>query len=405
MKGLFLIVVGLIAASAALTGCRPGRSAGAFRWLGHNLLKVDGKGSRLRMASGMKAPKRCLRKERGYATISLDTFHLRSIRNLVDQHFVLGVSVKGVLASGEVMKSVTHVGRFKGGRATLSRAARIGPFLVPPGAITITLHVETLNDHRERENVRGRLDGCMSCQALDPHRRLSRMQAENIFNTIVGIYRPAPLRFQYAFDLHPCGTGPGPRSGERLTTGRQVLLPVPPRKGPYTRLQPRRIGERLALRGDGLIWRGTGKPFTELPYLVFSVSRSDRLPRYSPIHKLEARLERLLAGPLDIKQGQRFIRLNSRLNYLLKRYGQITVQERNLHTDLLDWRLIRFKAAVVRKHKNKKALTRLLEEEITRLGRLLKDHGRLLGRQERMKYHYRLKRKKRELAGLKVGSG
>ena len=378
----------------AMTACK----LPCINWQSHVSFRVSKKNLSIAEIDPKEKLEACVSKDLHYVTIALDTVFFRDLPGFFGNSVVFGFEISGVLPNGEPIKTVLDVSEVAREHAFMSfdNVAVIEPFLYSGQNITITLHFEVVGS-KEKDNIKGRVDGCQMCKKLDPMNFTPIKQALNIFNTIVGIFRPKPIKYKYTFSLYPCDSVYRDKPDRLFTATRHILLSIPPADAPpkYKHLKPHLLMPKLKMRGNRLIYKKTGEEYYDTPYLILNITRFKRYPKETEIAKLEKKIDNFIErGNLEAAKTNL-----ANLAVAINEDKVITQEEKNLARSLKDWRETKIKILVAKKGGDPDAMKRLIKKEVGILKGVLKDFKNMLYPFEVKKFNYRLARQGRRLNG------
>ena len=258
-------------------------SAGCFgeiSWSNHLSFRSYGKGLHLSHIDPEESIVGRISRKMHYVMISLDSVFFRDLPGLFQRDVVFAFEIQG--AGPKIIKTVLEVTEAAGEHAFLSidNAAVLQPFLYEGKNISITLHFKSTSKDQVG-NIKGRLSGAGDVlKKLNPLAGPAINMANSIFEGVVGAFVSQVQSWKYSFTLYPTDSTYRDKPEMLFTSGRHILLSMPPANAPkqYRFLKPALLIKYLGMRGNRLIWRYNEEEFTELPYIILNITRFKRYP-------------------------------------------------------------------------------------------------------------------------------
>ena len=273
------------------------------RWTSHVLFR-PGQGGALDAALDRDAA--AISRNLHYLAISLEMVNLK---NLVGFYpfapVVLGVEVKGLLASGRVLRTVLPPTRTQGADAqvTLRLPVAFRPLLYTGQNVTLTVEVQGLPEGEYPDVAARVLAAQPLLQPFDPLRAETLAAGEQLFTSVLGPRREGMPSWRYSLTLYSADLAYRDKPDQLLLLGRAVVVMTPPSSAPAVlreRVNHQTLARYLVLRDERLVDRLTGEAFTEAPYLLVRFDRYERYPLPGlPLRQLAAQADASLeAGSL-----------------------------------------------------------------------------------------------------------
>lgn len=249
--------------------------------------------------------------DRHHVTLTLDSFFLRNIPGVAGGGALVGLEVRGAGPSVVSLPLGSVAAQGKHGYLTSLRAApAIGPFLYKGAPLEVTVSVRP----GSAASISCSGTTCASAAALtpaavDPADEATLAVLRSQFQALFPATEEPTKTWRYTFTLtSSADKATAPDAHTRMLTAQtHLLLLSPPALAParLQAVQPGKVVRYLTRRGARLHWLHDDREFASLPYLVFSVARSERNP--SPSKALQAALGGLVKacdpGPRDPGNG------------------------------------------------------------------------------------------------------
>jgi hypothetical protein len=282
-----------------------------------------------------------------YTSIRLESFLLFSLPGVPSGVPVaVGLRITNLLPDRN-LDMLLGVYRSVGDRAEVSGSGRTAalPIVYAGREVTITVYVVALAKD-EAEFLSGQMFA-VSFSRSDPASERTVDLEGKLFASVFDTYRPRERdRWIYAFTLYPADSVYSIRPDLLLLAGRSILVLTGTSDGKPAAASgrpPEPFEGQVELRDGKLLWKKTGKAFTDRPYLVVDVERRDRWLRPdAPLRKLLRRFEESLSKG-DHEQAQKLLQTVDCAIVMDRLHTQ---NERNLERALQDARKARVGAAI-----------------------------------------------------------
>ncbi|MBI3071046.1 MAG: hypothetical protein HYY84_02860 [Deltaproteobacteria bacterium] len=367
-------------ATAVLGGCASSRSVS---WTTFTAFHAEGR--RLKPASWnyrTLAPA-AISSNLHHVSISIDEVFLRNLPHTEKGLVVLGVAIDGLRATAEPAVAIIGIkppfgpDRF----LRLEHPLQVDRFLFKGEPVRIGVITRPISPN-DAEYGRAAIDVKHRGKArLTLHNAQSIKDNAALFEKLIDA--PGLRRAHW---IHSIPAEPADRIYRTtpkllFVAGTTVFIAVPPPESPpeFVHARIETFPDKVELKGSRLVWRSSGADFTDLPYMVVTVTKHKRSPYVDTALR---KAVRALEAEIETNQIDAAKATAARTPKLISDDRSLSIVEKNLERALLEWRTHSIDRKSAAKAGSREVELRHLSAEIESLCFVARQFHKILERSE-----------------------